>query len=98
MLKILIGHGNPLAAKERELIKVAALKNNLIISDLKKTAASQSIGITPLEYRPLSVLEKVFNNTSHLRAAEFDLEHMANFAAPAQRVGYHLVIDGVDGV
>jgi hypothetical protein len=96
--KILVRNGNTLSAKKRQLIKVAALKNDLIVPHVKKTAPSHANGIAPFKHCPLTVLEQIFNDASHFGAAEFDLEHMTDLGATAQRVGDNLVVDGIGRV
>ncbi len=85
-------------SKERKLIKIASLNNDLIALDLKKAAPAQPIGVTPFKYRPLSVLEDLFYYACHLCPAELDLKHAANLTATPQWVCHYLVVDGIGSI
>ena len=53
--------------QKRELIPIAALKNNLPVLHMKKAAAAQARRISPLQNGPFGVLKDIFGNAVHLR-------------------------------
>jgi hypothetical protein len=93
--KVALWHCDALQTKEGELIKVASLKNNLIIEHMEEAAATQAAWITPFKYGPLSVLKNVLNDASHGGSAELDLEHVSNGGATPKRLHNNLVVDRV---
>lgn len=68
-------------AFETQLVPVAALKNDLVILNMKEAAAAQARGVLPFKDRPCAVLEQIFDLAVHLGLGEFRREHVADGAA-----------------
>lgn len=85
-------------AAKRRLIEIAALIDNLVILEMKKPAAAQTLGITPLEYGPISVLKTMLDPTDHGRPLKILREHFSYRLAANHRVLYDLMIYSVGGI
>lgn len=94
----MVRNRNALQPEERQLIEITALEHDLIVAHVEKAAAAKTVGIAPLQGRPLAVAEQVLDDAGHLRAAEFDLEHSPDRVAADPRRHDHLVVGRVFGI
>lgn len=57
-------------SEKSQLVPISALKHDLVVDDLKKSAASQALGIAPFKNGPIPYLENVLRNAHHLGRRE----------------------------
>jgi hypothetical protein len=79
--------------KERQLVPVASLKDDLSADDMKKPATSQTKRVAPFENRPFAVFEEVLNDANHFCRAEALTKHPAYGFASFNRAFCYLVVD-----
>ena len=91
--KVALRDFEALQPKEGKLVKVATLKDDLVVANMEESASAQAIGVTPFKDGPLSILKEVLNQAGHRCPAELDLEHLPNGRAAVQRLHHHLVVD-----
>jgi hypothetical protein len=80
---------------KRQLIEIAALKNDQAVSYVEETATAQSQRIRPFQDGPFSILENILDPAGHFRRAELTGEHLANGFLSNCRFPDYLVIYGV---
>jgi hypothetical protein len=90
--EVVVRHRESLKPEEGQLVEVAALKDDLVVSHLKEAATAQPVRIAPFEDRPLAILEQILDKTRHLRATELGVEHLPDRFAPEQRLHDYLII------
>jgi len=88
-------YGKALSTKERELIEIPALEDDVIVTNAEESTSAQAVGIAPFEDGPFAVFEEIFHDARHRCATELDLEHASDFGAAVQGFHDHLMIDGV---
>lgn len=96
--QIPIRNRQALRSEKGQLVEIAALEHDLALAHPKEAAAAQPIRIAPFQNGPVALLEQVLDQTVHLRATEFDLEHPPDRRPADQRVHHHLMIDRVVGI
>jgi hypothetical protein len=80
---------------KRQLIEIAALKNDQAIFYVEETAAAQFQRIRPFQDGPFSILENILDPAGHFRPTELTGEHLADGLLSNYRFPDHLVIYGV---
>ena len=93
--QVFVGYRDTLDFEEVELVKIAALEDNLVVLDVEKSAAAKTEGVAPFQDGPIARFVQGFFVAHHFRASKFDLEHLADGGAPDQGFCHHLVIGGV---
>lgn len=93
--KVAFWHCDTLLSEERELVKVATLKDDLVVAHMEEAAATQTLWITPFKDCPFSILKDVLHDASHGRSPELDLEHVPDSLPAMQRLHHNLVIGRV---